>query len=129
MPKKAKAKKNSKNNNITVEKRKLIEAEIEGQVYGIAEKALGARFFTVNCVDNISRRCKVRKKRMKVKVGDCCIISLRDFDNNNADIVYRYNTEEVRQLQKDGVLPNSNDFAFKGDDEVDDDDVFIFEEI
>ena len=107
MPKKQKAGKNKKSSNMNAEKRKLIEADLDGQVYGIIEKVLGDRFFTVNCLDNTKRRCKVRQKRMKVKDGDCVIVALREFDDNNADIIYKYDSAEVRQLQKDGILPNS----------------------
>ena len=63
---------------------------MNGQVYGIIEKTLGDRFFTVNCLDNIKRRCKVRQKRIKVKDGDCVIVSLRDYDDGNGDIIYKY---------------------------------------
>ena len=77
MPKKVKARKNAKNKP-NEEKRNLIEADLDNQVYGTIEKALGSRFFEVNCLDNKKRRCKVRKKRMKVKVNDTVIISLRE---------------------------------------------------
>ena len=109
MPKKKKARKNAKNNSSFSERRKLIEADMEGQTYGILLKALGSRFFDVKCVDGDKRRCKVRSKRMRVAMGDWCIISIRNFDNKNADIIYKYDDEEVRQLKKMGVLPSHFD--------------------
>lgn len=129
MPKKVKAKKNSKSSGANAEKRKLVEADEHDQVYGIIEKALGNRFFTVNCLDNVSRRCKVRQKRMKVKVGDCTIVSLRDFEDNVADIIYRYDSDEVRQLQKMGLLPGADVIGVCNDDEPPEDDGFVFEDI
>jgi len=132
MPKKKKAGKNQKNNNGPVEKRKLIEADLNGQVYGILEKALGNRFFDVNCMDNTKRRCKVRKKRMKVKCGDCVIISLRNFDDKNADVIYKYDAEEVRALQKKGILPGSDVIGVikdDGDDDSEDELGFTFDDI
>lgn len=131
MPKKKKAGKNKKNSNSNAEKRKLIEADLDGQVYGILEKELGNRFFTVNCLDNRKRRCKVRKKRMKVKEGDCVIVALRDFDDNNADIIHKYDSDEVRQLQKDGILPGSEVIGVFNDEnaEVCEEDGFMFEDI
>ena len=42
MPKKKKGK-NKKNSHVNVEKRKLLEADLDGQVYGILDKALGSR--------------------------------------------------------------------------------------
>ena len=118
MPQKKKGK-NTKSKGSNIEKRKLIEADLDGQVYGILEKALGSRFFTVNCLDNMKRRCKVRQKRMKCNEGDCVIISLRDFDDQNADIIYKYDDSEFRQLQKMGVLPDSNAIGSNKDPELD----------
>jgi translation initiation factor 1A len=105
MPKKKKAGKNAKNKKVVGLKRKLLYADIDGQVYGKIEKALGSRFFDVQCMDNVKRRCKVRKKRMKVKLENFVVVSLRDFDEKNADVIYVYDAEEVRVLQKEGILP------------------------
>jgi translation initiation factor 1A len=131
MPKKQKAGKNKKSAGANFEKRKMVEADLDGQVYGIVEKALGDRFFTVNCLDNLPRRCKVRQKRMKVIVGDCVIVSLRDYDDSNADIIYKYEPYEVRQLQKDGILPDSEVIGVFNDEKetVAEDDTFVFEDI
>lgn len=129
MPKKQKAGKNKKSSSVNVEKRKLIEADLDGQVYGIIEKALGDRYFTVNCLDNMKRRCRVRQKRIKVKEGDCVIVALRDFDDHNADIIYKYDSVEVRQLQKDGILPDSEVIGAFNDEKENDDDGFLFEDI
>ena len=133
MPKKKKACKNTKNKNINVEKRSLVEADLGTQIYGVIDKALGSRFFDVSCLDNKTRRCKVRKKRMKVKTSDVVIVSLRDFDDNNADIIYRYDSDEVRQLQKMGVLPSSeflgNRPEFGSDNDNDEEMPFDFGEI
>lgn len=108
MPKKKKCGKNSKSKDTFVEKRKILEADLDGQVYGFLEKALGDRFFTVNCTDNTNRRCKVRKKRLRCKAGDCVIVSLRNFDDTNADIIYKYDEEEVRILRRSGILPSAD---------------------
>lgn len=130
MPKKKKAGKNAKNKGTNVEKRKLQEADMEGQVYGFIEKAVGGSFFTVKCVDNTERRCKVRTKRMRIAAGDCVIIALRDFDDGG-DIIYRYDSDEVRQLQRNGELPDNNAVnTLKGvEEEEEDTDVFVFEDI
>jgi translation initiation factor 1A len=131
MPKKKKAGKNSKNKGDNVEKRKLVEADINGQVYGFVETALGSRFFSVNCMDNIVRRCRVRSKRLRIKKGDCLIIALRDFDDGNADIIYRYDSDEVRQLQKMDLIPKSEVIGLTNDETQpqDDGDCFVFEDI
>ena len=126
MPKKVKARKNAKNKP-NEEKRNLIEADLDNQVYGTIEKALGSRFFEVNCLDNKKRRCKVRKKRMKVKVNDTVIISLREFDDNNADIIYKYEDDEVRVLQKKGIIPENVSVNMNGEIEIDSEDNVVFD--
>lgn len=129
MPKKAKCGKNSKTKGSFQEKRKLIEPDIDGQVYGILEKALGSRFFNVNCLDGVQRRCKVRSKRLKVVQGDVVIVSLREFDDKNGDVIYKYNSEEVRDLQKAGNLPTSELINIKNEEVDDDDCAFDFDDI
>lgn len=131
MSKNKKAGKNRKTKGDLQEKRDLVEPDLNCQVFGVIEKALGSRFFDVRCLDGEMRRCKIRKKRMKVKKDDVVIVSLREFDDKNADIIYRYDTEEVRELQRNESLPstesmglpkeskeneNDNDCAFEFDD-------------
>ena len=130
MPKKKKAGKNTKSKNIVQLKRDLIEPDLNCQVFGILTKTLGSRFFDVTCLDGKQRRCKVRSKRLKVKPSDVVIISLREFDDKNADIIYKYNSEEVRELQRIGSLPNTESLGVKLDEnDVEDECGFDFDDI
>ena len=130
MAKKKKCGKNTKNKGANVQKRKLLEADLDGQIYGIVEKALGDRYFIVNCMDKVERRCRVRTKRMRINAGDCVVVALRDFDDANADIVYKYDSDETRQLQKMGALPGSDVIGtIKDSAEPDEEECFIFEDI
>ena len=130
MPKKKKAGKNRKTKGVLREKRKLVEPDLDCQVFGVLEKALGSRFFDVKCLDGQMRRCKVRNKRMKVKKDDVVIVSLREFDDKNADIIYRYNSEEVRELQRNGSLPSRGDISIKNESKDNEDDcAFEFDDI
>jgi translation initiation factor 1A len=130
MPKKKKAGKNTKSKNVFEVKRNLIEPDLNCQVYGILSKTLGSRFFDVNCLDGKQRRCKVRSKRLRVKQDDVVIVSLREFDDKNADIIYKYNSEEVRELQRIGSLPNKESLGIKLDENyIEDDCAFDFEDI
>ena len=130
MPKKKKAGKNTKSKNVVEVKRGLIEPDLSCQVFGILTKTLGSRFFDVNCLDGKQRRCKVRNKRLRVKQDDVVIISLREFDDKNADIIYKYNSEEVRELQRIGSLPSGESLGIKLDEnDIEDDCAFDFEEL
>ena len=125
MPKKNKGKKKKPDE----EKRAILYADLDGQVYGIVEKALGSRYFDVKCLDNKMRRCRIRKKRIKIKLNDVVIVSLRDFDDKNGDIIYKYDLDETRILQKEGILPSSS-FTFVNNNMDDDIEVgFDFESI
>ena len=86
-------------------KKEQVRADIEGQVYGVIDKSLGGCFFSVNCFDNKVRRCKNRKKRTKIELYDIVIVSVREFDDKNGDIIYKYSQEESKILQKEGQIP------------------------
>jgi translation initiation factor 1A len=120
MPKREKSMKNSVRNKAVGDKRQLLEKDEDGtQVYGIATKALGSAFFIVNCFDGKERRCKARQKRMKVAVGNVIIVSLRDYSEDTADIIYVYDHDEARQLQKLGCIPNtSSDLCVNASDKI-----------
>lgn len=106
MPKNTKAKKNSKSRGKGQVARAITYADDDGQVYGLAERALGNKFFEVVCTDGKKRRSKARKKWPRVNAGDWCIISLRDFDDSTGDIIHVYKPEEVKTLMKKGILPS-----------------------
>jgi translation initiation factor 1A len=127
MPKKKKCGKNSKS--VNYEKRQLIEADIDGQVYGIIEKALGDRYFDVNCMDKKKRRCRVRSKRLKIQLQDYVIVALREFDDNNADIIHKYDHEEIKVLQEKNLLPASNILGSEKDTDIETIEEFDFEDI
>lgn len=130
MPKKKKVGKNRKTKGNLQEKRTLIEPDLDFQIFGFLEKALGSRFFDVKCLDGQMRRCKVRNKRLKVQTGDVVIISLREFDDKNADIIYRYNSDEVRELQSIGSLPSMETLGIRNElKETEEDCAFDFDDI
>ena len=128
MPKKDKrVKNNHAGQNST---RELILAD-KDQTYGNVSKSLGNRWFDVECQDSILRKCQVRgsmRNRKFVNIGDVVIFSLRDFQDNKADIVHVYNGDEVRTLKKMGEF--LLDLKGQLSDTIDEDeDGFDFESI
>lgn len=127
MPKKDKrVKNNHAGQNST---RELILAE-NNQTYGNVSKSLGNRWFDVDCQDGVLRKCQVRgnmRNRKFVNIGDVVIVSLRDFQDNKADIIHVFNGDEVRTLKKMGefLLEVKHQIS----DSADDDDGFDFENI
>ena len=118
-------KKSSKKKNKKQEfKRNLEYKDDDGQEYGKIIKALGCAMFEVKCYDGKTRLCKARSKRLRVRVNQYVIISLRDFDDKRGDIIYVYTADEEKILKKQGIF-NQN---LEPDNEKDNDGNFIFEE-
>lgn len=80
----------------------------EGQEYGQVLKLLGGSRINAMCFDGKERLCIIRgaiKKRTSIHVGDIILVSLRDFQDNKADIIHKYSSEDATQLKKKGLLP------------------------
>ena len=45
------------------------------------------------------------RRRVWINAGDIVLIGLRDFEEDKADIIHKYTTDEARQLQAFGELP------------------------
>jgi len=123
------------NKNVPKVEKKLLFKEDE-QEYGLVTKTLGNGRFSIRLnLENkevIGRlRGKFRhgsqKKKNWVDVGTVVLISVRDFEDNNVDIIHVYDDAETRILKKNG------DIVFDSNrEEVEDtteDDVFVFEDI
>lgn len=81
-------------------KRPILWAE-DLQMYGRVERVLGDMRCDVLCKDGVHRVCKIRgkmKKRVWITTGDVVLICLRDFQDDKADIIHKYNAEETKIL-------------------------------
>ena len=91
------------------EKRELYTKDDE-QVYGQVLKMLGNGRLDAMCFDGKKRLCHIRgkmRKRQWVNVGDICLIALRDFQDDKADIILKYSADEARQLKQMGEIPDT----------------------
>ena len=122
--------KKRKNKNIDDQVRSLIFKE-DGQTYGQIIKVLGNGRFDVECYDKqdkiINRVCNIRgkmRRREWVASGDVVLVSLRDFQDDKADIIMKYYPDEVRKLKEYKELaPNIKTSSFTGsfnDNDIDD---------
>lgn len=129
MPKKTKkSKKNTKNK--AVKAKRELEVRVEGTEYARVTRLLGDGRMTCECFDGITR-LGVRRgklKRCQIRERDIILVGLRDFQNDKADIMHKYDPDEVGTLQKMGELPDFEieneedemlgDFEFdRGDDD------------
>ena len=91
------------------QKRELIYKD-EGQEYAQITKMLGNGRLEVSCFDGIKRMGHIRgklRKKVWMGQGDIILVSLRDFQDEQCDVVHKYNADEARTLKNVGELPEN----------------------
>jgi len=87
--------------------RKLVKAdEKAGEEYGIITKLLGNCRVIVKLANNEKNErlgiiCGQMKGRVFIEPTDLVIVSIREFQDNKVDIVYKYNSNEKSILKKE----------------------------
>ncbi|KAI3971216.1 hypothetical protein MKW92_006347 [Papaver armeniacum] len=110
MPKnKGKGGKNRKRgkNEADDDKRELVFKE-DGQEYAQVLRMLGNGRCEAMGIDGTKRLCHIRGKLHKkvwINGGDIILISLRDYQDDKADIILKYNSDESRLLKAYSELP------------------------
>ena len=82
----------------------------EGQVLCIVERVIGADHVLIRCLDDPERIRNARipgklRRRVWIREGDVVIAEVWDFQPNKADVVYRYQRDELKRLIVKGLLP------------------------
>ena len=80
----------------------------KGEIFGIVDKILGASRMIVMCADGKSRMTRIPgkiKRRMWIKEGDLVIVRPWEFQDDKADVVYRYTRTQANYLSRNGKLP------------------------
>ena len=79
----------------------------EGQEYARVVKCLGDCRLDVELADKRTLTAHIRgklRKRVWIRNGDIVLVSLRDFDENKADVIGKYSDENVQALIKYGEI-------------------------
>ncbi|WWC68860.1 translation initiation factor eIF-1A [Kwoniella pini CBS 10737] len=87
-------------------KRELIFKE-DGQEYAQVVKMLGNGRLEAKCLDGETRLAQIRgqmRKKVWIVVGDIILLSLRDFQDDRADVIHKYTADEARNLKTYGEL-------------------------
>ena len=90
----------------TTHKRELRFKE-DLEEYALVEKVLGDCRLECLCTDGSVRICHIRgkfRKRVWMTTGDVVLISMREFQDNKADVIYKYTPEEVTMLRDRGEI-------------------------
>lgn len=84
----------------------------EGEMLGIADQLLGASRIKVMCADGKARIGRIPgkiKKRMWIREGDLVIVKPWEFQDEKADIIYRYTKTQANYLSKKKMIPKPLD--------------------
>ncbi|MFZ2071284.1 MAG: translation initiation factor eIF-1A [Halobacteriota archaeon] len=84
-----------------------IPRERDREVLGTVQKLLGGRRVTVECIDGKERLARIPgrlKRRHWINVGDVVIIVPWDFQDEKAELIYRYKRPQAEWLRKKGYL-------------------------
>jgi translation initiation factor 1A len=79
----------------------------EGEVLGTVVKMLGASHFTIQCLDSMTRMCRLRgkmRKRVWIREGDTVIVVPWEFQDEKGDVTWRYTGPQVSWLRRKGYL-------------------------
>lgn len=71
---------------------------------------LGANHMSVLCMDSVTRMCRIRgkmKKRSWVREGDTVIVVPWSFQDEKADIIWRYTAPQTNWLERQGYLQHT----------------------
>jgi translation initiation factor 1A len=83
-----------------------------GEMFGIADQLLGASRIKVMCADGKSRMGRIPgkiKKRMWIREGDLVIVQPWEFQDEKANILYRYTKTQAMYLSRKKMIPKSVD--------------------
>jgi translation initiation factor 1A len=101
--------KKGKKGNGEAERRDLLFKE-DGQEYAQVLRMLGDGRLALQCYDDVPRTGLIRgtmRRRVWINVGDIVLIGLREFQEDKADVIHKYTSEEARSLQAYDELPTS----------------------
>jgi translation initiation factor 1A len=77
------------------------------EVMGVIDSRVGGSRMLVNCLDKITRNCKVPgrlRRRLWLRAGDVVIVEPWEFDNSKGSIMFKYTPTQIQWLRKNGYL-------------------------
>jgi translation initiation factor 1A len=97
------------NNNQQTEEftRARLPKKSNNEILGVVESLLGANKLRVRCMDDIVRLVRIpgkMKKRLWIHEGDVIIVVPWSFQNEKADVIWKYTGPQVNWLERKGFL-------------------------
>ncbi|MDY6764431.1 MAG: translation initiation factor eIF-1A [Halobacteria archaeon] len=79
----------------------------DDEVFGIVESMLGANRLRVRCMDGETRIARIpgkMKKRIWISEDDVVIVEPWDWQDEKADVKWRYTQQQADQLREEGYI-------------------------
>jgi len=79
----------------------------DDEVIGVIDQRVGGSRMMIRCVDGKSRNCKVPgrlRRKLWLREGDTVIVRPWDFDDEKAEVLYKYYPSQVNWLKRKGYL-------------------------
>jgi translation initiation factor 1A len=79
----------------------------DGEVFAVATDMLGANRVKVRCMDGKTRTARIpgrMRKRIWIREDDVLIVEPWDWQDDKADIVWRYEKQDADQLRREGHI-------------------------
>jgi translation initiation factor 1A len=89
------------------EGRKDLRMPEEDEVFAIVTDMLGANRVTVRCMDGVERTARIpgkMQKRIWIREDDVVLVEPWDWQDEKADITWRYDKQEADQLKEEGHI-------------------------
>jgi len=80
----------------------------KGEIFGVADQLLGASRIKVVCADGKSRMGRIPgkiRKRLWIRTGDLVIVKPWSFQDEKADIIWRYTKTQATNLSRKRLIP------------------------
>jgi len=77
------------------------------EVFAVVTTMLGANRIRVRCADGVERTARIpgrMRKRIWIREGDVVIVAPWDWQDEKADVVWRFEKAEADQLRDEGYL-------------------------
>ncbi len=81
------------------------------ELIGVIVQRFGGNRMDVKATDGKNRNCRIPgkfKRKLWLRPKDFVMIVPWEFDNEKADIIYKYSSAEINQLKKKGLINNLN---------------------
>jgi translation initiation factor 1A len=79
----------------------------DDEVFAVVTEMLGANRVNVRCMDGVERTARIpgkMQKRIWIREDDVVLISPWDWQDEKADITWRYEKQEADQLRDEGHI-------------------------